>query len=344
MSEEIQGNAAAITALVHRMLGDEHAGWSMGSFGAIAEFHHVEGDPPCRPRLTPQGGELVTASGGLRIELIESVLPIAFEGLSKREGAWTHAVAFCLPRHAARRGGRAELTELGPDEGALRHGDGEGVLFDMGVGAPHIDFCVRAKDPELVAVLRRAAGRSLFAEDNPAMAAIKARSPHRVCLSCLGRVEVYNAIPADGPGATSPVGPHTHLLPALLKAGRTHSANTPVPEGCVSALDLHPRNALSDRLGRPRAFDRSAFDAFQEVLGTFGPVGYAAEKKRIRDAVHAGLDPSAYRPATTRVNRRAARVALRQMLYTEADPARAADWLGVFDPGPGARKADPGAH
>ena len=320
------------TALIHRMLGDEEAGWSVGTFGAIAEFHHVEGDPPAQPLLNADGGDVVTAAGGMRIKLTGSALPIAFEGLSKRAGAWTHSVTFCLPLDAARRGRRVVLTELCPDVEALRDEDRQAVLFDMGVGAPHIDFCVRAAEPELVDMLRRCTGQSIFTKDSAAMAAIKAHSPHRVCLSNLGRVEVYNGIPGSEPGAASPAGPHSHLLPKLLKAGQTHSANTPAPDGWVPAFDLHPRSCFSDRMGRPRAFDRAAFEAFQDVVQAFGPSGYTAEKTRIRDAVYAGLDPSAYKPADTRTNRRASRVALRQMLQTEHERGTIENWLGVFEP------------
>lgn len=332
MAQETLTKAAAGTALIHRMLDDEEAGWSVGTFGAIAEFHHVEGDPPARPQLTPDGGDLVTAAGGMRIKLSDSALPVAFEGLSKRASAWTHSVTFCLPLDAARRGQRAVLTELGPDADALRDEDREAVLFDMGVGAPHIDFCVRTSEPELVETLRRCAGQSIFIKESAAMAAIKAHSPNRVCMSNLGRVEVYNGIPGNEPGATSPAGPHTHLLPKLLKAGQTHSANTPAPDGWVPAFDLHPRSCFSDRMGRPRAFDRAAFEAFQNVVEAFAPSGYTAEKKRIRDAVNAGLDPSAYKPAETRTNRRASRVALRQMLQTESERGNVESWLGVFEP------------
>ena len=108
MAQESLARTADGAALIHRMLGDEEAGWSVGTFGAIAEFHHVEGDPPARPRLTPDGGEVVTAAGGMRIKLSDSALPVAFEGLSKRAGAWTHSVTFCLPLDTARRGQRVQ--------------------------------------------------------------------------------------------------------------------------------------------------------------------------------------------------------------------------------------------
>ncbi len=47
----------------------------------------------------------------------------------------------------------------------------------------------------------------------PAMAMILAANPHRVFLSRLGRIEVYQPIPP--PSGKSPQGPHTHVLPQL---------------------------------------------------------------------------------------------------------------------------------
>ena len=63
-------------------------------------------------------------------------------------------------------------------------------------------------------------------------------SPHRVLVGPCGRIEVYQTIPpVDG---RSPDGPHTHVLPKLLRAGRTHAANLPIPDGLVPCLTIHP--------------------------------------------------------------------------------------------------------
>jgi len=35
-------------------------------------------------------------------------------------------------------------------------------------------------------------------------------------------------------------GPHTHFLPKLLKAKRTHALTTPIPSGLVPCLMLYP--------------------------------------------------------------------------------------------------------
>lgn len=323
---------AVLAALVHEMLADTGAGWNIGTFGALAEFHHVAGDPAPLVTLLPGGGEVVTARGAMRVELPAGVLAIAYEGLAKDPRAWAHGLSFCLREGFAGMGGRAVLTELGTDREALREADRGARLFDVGVGAAHVDFCVRTEDAELAARLRQAAGQSILGAGHPAMAAIIARSPHRVALSRLGRVEVYQPIPS-GPGARAPVGPHTHLLPQLLRAGRSHSANMPIPDGWMPTLNLHPASPIADSLGHPRAFDADAHAAFQALLRRYAPPGVTAEKDRIIRAVRTGGSPLLYPPAKTRTERMAARVALRQMLHTHPDVPRLAEWLALFDRG-----------
>lgn len=323
---------AVLAALVHEMLAETGAGWNIGSFGALAEFHHVAGDPPPLVTLMLGGGEVVTARGAMRVDLPAGVLATAYEGLAKDPRSWNHGLSFCLREGFAGMGRRAVLTELGADREALREADRTATLFDVGVGAPHVDFCVRTADARLAAQLRQAAGQSILGPGHPAMAAIIARSPHRVSISRLGRVEVYQPIPS-GPGARAPVGPHTHLLPQLLRAGRSHSANPPLPDGWVPALNLHPASPVADSLGHPRAFDADAHAAFQALLRQYAPAGVTAEKDRIVRAVRTGGGPLQFRAAGTRAERKAARVALRQMLHTHPDAPRLAEWLALFDRG-----------
>lgn len=329
--------AAAVAGLLRRMLADEEVGWSIGTFGALAEFHHVEDDPPPVVNATDTGGEIITARGGIRAASMPGALPVAYEGLSKRPDAWSQALVFCLPAGEAAMGRRTVLTELGPDRDALCEADRDAELFDMGVGAPHVDFCVRTADPVLIELLRRAAGRSLLEPGCAAMAAIVAASPTRVCMSRLGRIEVYQPIPAPVPGATAPIGPHTHVLLDLLKHRRTHSANTPIPDGWVAALNLHPASPLSDRRGNPKPFESSAHAVFQTLLRAYGPADVVVEKDRIAGAMLAGETPQGYGVASTRTARLAARVALRQMLHTHPTAPGLRDWLSVFDHG-----AEPG--
>jgi hypothetical protein len=325
------GDTAAVAGLLWRMLADEDAGWNIGSFGALAEFHHVENDPPPVVNVSDAGIEVITARGGIRVTAVAGIRPVAYESLGRPPHGWAHALAFCLPKEAAVMGGRVVLTELGPDWEALRDADREAILFDMGLGAPHVDFCVRAADGALIEILRAEAGRSVLELGSKAMTAIVAASPHRVCRSRPGRIEVYQPIPPPVPGARSPVGPHTHVLPDLLKTRRTHSANTPIPDGWVAALNLHPAHPAFTRLGHPKPFDSGAHAAFQALLRAYGPPDIVAEKDRITPAVLAGEEPQEYPAASTRATRTAARVALRQMLYTHPEATALRRWLVAFD-------------
>lgn len=322
-----------VADLLRQMLADEDAGWNIGTFGALAEFHHVENDPPPLLIASDAGGEVVTARGGIRVAAVAGARPLAYESLGRPPHGWSHALAFCLPKDAAVMGERVVLTELAPDGEALRDADRGAVLFDMGLGAPHVDFCVRTADEALIEILRAEEGRSLLEPGSTAMAAIVAASPHRVCGSRLGRIEVYQPIPPPLPGARSPEGPHTHVLPDLLKTRRTHSANTPIPDGWVAALNLHPANPVFTRLGKAKPFDSGAHAAFQALLQVYGLPDIVAEKERIARAVLAGEEPQDYPAASTRAARTAARVALRQMLHTHPETTTLRRWLTAFDQG-----------
>ena len=131
-------------------LTQDACGWNMGSFGAIAEFHHVEGDPD--PQKKP-GLLQVTDRGGVRIDTLNGVRPVAYETLSPRPHRWTQALSLCLPRDQAAMNQRQVLTALGPDLTSLRDQDRGAELFDMGLGQYQVDFCIRTKDPNLLAVL-----------------------------------------------------------------------------------------------------------------------------------------------------------------------------------------------
>lgn len=303
--------AIELRDLLTEAINDWRAGWSVGSFGAIAEFHQ----DPSEPLDVDAAAELTraTARGAIRIDRLVGVRPVAYETLSPRPHRWSHGVALCLRDvDAARPERRRVLTELGPDNGAVRVQDRDGVLFDMGLDQPQIDFLVRTQDPNLIATLRRGAGRSLFEPDNPAMRAILRAHPHRVAVSNIGRAEVYQPIGGPDTGGVSPAGPHTHVLPKLLRAGRTHSANTPIPEGWTPCAMLHPANPVMTPLGEDRTFDAAAFDAFQQLVQIWAAPGVSEVKRAAIDALAEALEPDAFEEPNSRVERAALRLALRQ--------------------------------
>ncbi|MGC8201930.1 DUF6925 family protein [Aliiroseovarius sp. PTFE2010] len=304
------------------------AGWNMGSFGAIAEFHHVGDEVP------PQHSEpltQVTARGGVRIERLEGVRPVAYETLSPRAHRWSQAVSLCLPEGDAMMHRRDVLTELGPDDEALRDDDRGAILFDMGLAQPQVDFCIRTNDKDLLAILRENAGRSLMEHGNPAMPAILKAHPHRVALTKIGRLEVFQMIGGPDTGGVSPEGPHTHVLPKLLRAGRTHSANTPIPEGWVPCAGFHPENPVFDRMGQDKDFNRKAFDAFQTLLQAWGPDDYLAAKANCWAALEKGQEPDGVAEPASRTGRAGLRNGLRQWRRLHADSALLDRWSVAFD-------------
>lgn len=311
-------------------LMNEDTGWNMGSFGAIAEFHHVAGDPAPQEQ---DGLSQVTARGGVRIGSLAGVRPVAYETLSPKPHRWTQAVSLCLPEAEAAMNRRKALTALGPDHEALRDEDREAELFDMGLGQYQVDFCIRTADPELLTVLHANANRSLFAPDNPAMAAILKAHPHRVALTRIGRVEVYQMIGGPDTGGKSPEGPHTHVLPKLLRAGRTHSANTPVPDGWVPCCGVHPENPVIGRLGEDKPFNRAAFAAFQELLAAWGAPAYCSGKQAVRELLAAKVPAEEAEDPGSREARAGWRNGIRQWRVLHGPDPLIAAYAARFDRG-----------
>jgi len=262
-----------VAGLLRTQLADPGTGWSLGSFGAIAEFVR-DADEEC---LIDPGLGLATRRGAIRLEPVPELRPFAYE--TAFGSGWNHAVALCLPEGACAMNGRTLVTELGPDCDAVRPEHRDDVLFDLGLGLLAVDACVRVGDPEAVAALRAGCGLPLFDPLNPIGPRLVGMSPHRVFTTRFGRIEVFQPIPpADG---ASPEGPHTHVIPKLLRGGRTHAATTPIPDGFVPCAALHPPHPTKDGMGRPQPFDRARYDAFQALLERWGDPSLLDLKRRV---------------------------------------------------------------
>ena len=312
----------AVRELLTGYLDDPDAGWSMGAPGAIAEFVRLPDEP-----VTTGPGTVVTGRGGIRVDPPSGTRPVAHRTPVGPGGYWNHAVALCLPAGDARRAGRTAVTVLGPDTGALRAADRGAVLVDLGLGTPTVDACVRTADPDLLDLLRDAQGHPL---DARLTGALVAAGPHRVFRTAIGRVEVYAAIPP--PDGRSPDGPHTHLLPDVLRSGRTHAATVPVPAGHLPCGHLYPAHPLTDLTGGRRPFDPARLAAFDRLLDRFGDPAQREITAEVTRAVRAGERPGA-RPADP-PGRAAQAVALRVLGHTGADPDVLAAWRGRAAPEP----------
>lgn len=305
--------------LLREHLRSPTSGVSIGGFGALAEFQ----DAAAVTRFGTGDFSAVSPRGALRIVPAPTFAMLAYETLSASRDAWQCGIA--LTTHAGAGAGptRRVLTELGPDVDAIRAEDAGNLLFDLGVGLPNVDYCIRTADGTLIDYLRAHCGSAVTAGRHPVLERMIDSSPHRVALSAAGRIEVYQRIDRH----QTPAGPHTHLLPDLLARRRTHSANVPLPRGTIPLLTLHPEHPLHDAQGRRRHFARPAFEHFEAVLEQHGLPGYYAEKQRLRAAVATGANPAEYALPSSRPGRLAMRIALRQMLHVPPITGNADVWL-----------------
>ena len=261
---------SSLGPLLARHLADPTSSWSVGELGVLAEFHHHGST------WQPDATTVITCGGAIRIGEHDGVTPLAYETPSANPRLWNHGVVFCLPADKAAMSRRTCVTELGPDTESILPGARGDVLFDLGLGLRTADFMVRTGDAALLRILRAACGRG-WIDDPDLNDAIVTASPDRVIISCLARVEISNAIPP--PGGVSPDGPHTHLLPSIMRRARVHDANIPVPAGMLPCLTLYPAHPARDAEGRERAFDAGLHLAYQDLLKGFGHPDYLAAKQ-----------------------------------------------------------------
>jgi hypothetical protein len=267
---------SGVEELLAKHLDEPTSSWSVGEFGVLAEFHHAGA------QKSPRVAFAVSVHGGsLRVKPRADARILAYETPSPNARLWNHGVAFCLPEADATMNRRTGITELGPDSEAIDASGRREVLFDLGLGRRSVDFCVRTADAALIGLLRAAKGASVF-EHAGLNASIVAAGPTRVVESRLARIEITNPIPP--PGGVSPDGPHTHLMPGLIRRRRTHDANIPVPAGYLPCLTLYPAHPARDAEGRERAFNPVLHTEYQRLLERYGDADYVAAKQGSGDS------------------------------------------------------------
>lgn len=221
-------------------LGAGRGTWALGVYGAVGEFSVAPGEP-LRVESRRSALEAVTGRGALRLAIDDSTraLGLAHGGGSQALRAVVLAVTrvrLALPVHAA-------VTALGLDGAAVRDEDKASQMFDLGLGTPAAQFCIRSADPALLEILHRVAGAPWMQVMAVLGPAAMAHAPHRVVCTAMGRVEVFAPIP--GPGDRSPEGPHTHLLPDCLAQGRETSPDMDLPDVYAPGAVFYPPAAGS---------------------------------------------------------------------------------------------------
>lgn len=309
-------SAGNYAALMDELLDDARHGWSMGTFGAVGEFIRDDDEPVTRTRTATERC-LHTARAAIRVKLDIAPHLIAYDTLLGDGGclagdreSWGHTLAVCLP--LPENAHRGVIESLGQDTDAVRAEDREAAIFDLGVGIGPVRFCLRTRDPGLIDTLRGMQNQDVFGPHGGAlMADVMRAQPHRVVISPAGRIEVFAAIPPfDG---ESPEGPHTHLLPQLVRLARTHDSNAPIPPGFQPVLMFHPRSPWHDATGRRVPFDSGLNDDFLRLLDLHGLPDEASIRSGVESAIAWGVRPDTFAWPDTRRGRAVARLTLRRI-------------------------------
>jgi hypothetical protein len=317
---------SAITQCLSSQIANPETQWSLGTFGAIAEFVR-DADELADMSTDRSSFSVVTSRGGVRITPHPDLRLFAFETITRE--SWSGRVALCLPQATRAMERRGVLTELGPDAHALRPSDRRAILFDLGFSALQVNTCVRISGHDVAAQLRAYCGQSLLKQSHPAMTLLRAHSPHRVFVSLVGRIEVFQPIPP--PHGVSPEGPHTHVLPNLLRRERTHAATEPIPDGYVPCAHLYPAHPARDAVGRERPFDHVRHAEFPAILRKFGNPEFVALKERVAAAIAAGEDPLVIRVSDRRFARTNVRIMLRQLKAARQEFPALAAWAAAHE-------------
>jgi hypothetical protein len=224
-------------ALAERLLQtarDPATTFAIGVQGAVAEFMRAPDD---RAIVKGDAGQLLVRSklGALRLELEPSVRVFGFGP----EGGLPDEIVLAIERSLLT-SAACTLSELGPDRDAVRRRERSALLFDLGLDRPTIRFCVRTDDPELILALRDCVGQP-WPQVAPALIPLLLeRHPQRVVVSPLGRIEVRQPIGLRDSRPETPVGPHTHLLPELLRTGRDLAPGRDLPPSYAPVASIFP--------------------------------------------------------------------------------------------------------
>ena len=321
MSQSIDPSPPSFDVL-KEALQDRATSWSVGTFGAIAEFFH---DPETPAIINETKGVLLAQNslGAIQINASEDLQLIPYEGLSKLEGAWTHGVLVCMRVENAKMANHSGIYEL-------KTNHKKASISDLGMDVAHLDVCIQTDDPALITLLRSQLGSSLFEPKSQLIEAIQAASPVRIFKSKAASIEVYSKIPAIS--GETPLGPHTHLSLELLRHNQTQAAPLPVPDNWVPVFAFFPPNPIRTITGAIREFDPHAFEYFQGLLAQFGPTPLFQTKRAFLHAMEINAEPDSSPSPKSKTERTALRVALRQYHHSHGPSMLLDKWKAAYEP------------
>lgn len=307
------------------LLEDPAHAYSLGVQGALAEFMR-QPDEPCEYQVSGTENRLVSERGALSINTKSPLKLYAGEFYSNGSGGWRQALGLYQSAGVAIRVGRKVITDLGRDHEALI-ADGHGAqLFDLGLGIAHVDVCISSRDPAFIKLMQAHTGEVLFTPGSALLGEILKVSPRRIFLCAAARLEVNTPIPLD----RSPHGPHTHLLADRLGLPEVNTCCTSPEQLCM--LSIHPAHPCRDLFGVEHSFDAHRHSSFQTLLDQYGPAQYVEFKRHVLANLKTEGLPEHIMPLTTKTQRMAARLTVRQAIAEDHLPRDLLDrWSTVLE-------------
>jgi hypothetical protein len=312
-------NQSNIISLFQSYISEGKNAFSVGGVGAIAEF---QDESPDITIIDDKYFRLQSHLGQFSVKFNGEENTLAYENRAAEKGNWQCGLVFTLPKKTCFLHSHEVLTELGEDKEASDPLARKHLLFDLGTGIPNMRFCIRTDDNDLIRMLREHEGKSIIAQEHPALEAIINASPHRIVTSKIARIEVFQKIDRH----RTPIGPHTHLLPKLIKLRRLVASNIPISSDQVPQFTVYPEHSLIDQFGHRIKFDQISFDKFQLTLKKYGCAKFYKEKLRLRAALANKVKPCDYTPPSSKIERTAFEIELRQQAYLNADTDYINEW------------------
>ena len=222
-----------IRAFVISTLEAGRGTWVIGVVGAVAEFTAVQ---QASVDVHTYGDDITayTKNGAIRVKINDDIRALTFD-----PPVWEleARIVLAVKRERGRLPVASGVADLGPDTDALVQ-ERNANLYDLGLGRKEGRFCVRLGEGAAREALNGSKGL-MFPQALPMIAGpLVAESPTRVVESALGRIEVQGQIPP--PDAKSPHGPHTHLLPDHLEAGRALPVGMDLPRAYLPGAIFYP--------------------------------------------------------------------------------------------------------
>ena len=222
-----------VRAFVASTLEAGRGTWVIGVVGAVAEFTAAQSD---KVEVHVDGDDITayTKNGALRVKINDDIRALTFDlpdwGREPR-------IVLAVKRERGRLPVASGVVDLGPDTDALVQ-EQNAKLYDLGLGRKEGRFCVRLGEGAAREALNGSKGL-MFPQALPMIAGpLVAECPTRVVESALARIEVLGQIPP--PEATSPDGPHTHLLPDHIETGRALPVGMDLPRAYLPGAIFYP--------------------------------------------------------------------------------------------------------